>query len=293
MKMKKRKEEIEKFLLGNFLKDELPKPEYPNLSNSKSQHNFKTVYKLKSPFVINKENETTKNTLKSKHATFTTKFKTNKVEEPKKEALDMKGFHNFVDDIQLNFHNTVNDETDRVKLNTRSLYGSTSPIKIRVNNNVEEAPIVDQQQILKNMMSATLYPGSLSRSFEFDMFKKYIGRLKQEKFKEEIRNHVMPHNSISIKTESLPKNTQKKKKNIINVASKLPSFTLGLNKELGRVSSYYGKETSLGRFDIDDKLNLIFDEQENVLGYRNKKINIKHDRKIKLKPLIVKNRSSV
>lgn len=174
-------------------------------------------------------------------------------------------------------------------------------IKIDKKNNEESReriPILHEQN-LKNMMSSSLYPESLSRSFELELFKKYLGKIKQEKYKENIRNHNINIKLTNIKEKSLVHFNQnfkkKNKENIVNLSSKISSFAKNLNKELGRFSNLYGKDHSLEKFVINNNLIQVYDLQDNIIGYRNKKINndLKHEKKLKLKPLIFKNSSSV
>ena len=51
----------------------------------------------------------------------------------------------------------------------------------------------------------------------------------------------------------------------------------------------------MGKIVINNNLIQVYDLQDNIIGYRNKKINndLKHEKKLKLKPLIFKNSSSV
>ena len=121
-------------------------------------------------------------------------------------------------------------------------------IKIDKKNNEESReriPILHEQN-LKNMMSSSLYPESLSRSFELELFKKYLGKIKQEKYKENIRNHNINIKLTNIKEKSLVHFNQnfkkKNKENIVNLSSKISSFAKNLNKELGRFSNLYGKD---------------------------------------------------
>lgn len=222
----------------------------------------------------------------------------NKNSDKKNDQVDFRVLHNFIDDLQLNFNNTTrenwNENVERE--NHRYLVNEDR-------DKVEEIPKIHQKHI-DNLMSNSLFPESLSRSFELELFKKYLGKVKQEKFKENIRNSKQINNyeekKLALKDNSPQKLNlfmKRKKDSVVNLASKISSFEKTLNKELGRFSLYYGKEQSLERFLIKKNLYDLFDDQENIFAYRSKKINInnevKQDKRLKLKPLIVKNASSV
>ena len=225
--------------------------------------------------------------------------------------IDFKNMHNFIDDLQLNFDNSMskeNDDSEKLQANNRysvdscTNFNSTNKKSLFANklntaDEEENFPVVHEQN-MKNMM--LLYPEALSGSFEFELFKKYLGRIKQEKCIENIRNNNNNNaNNNSNFKQKIGLNfkktfTKKNKENIINVASNLPSFAKNLNKELGRFSNYYGKIQSLDKFLVGKKILQIYDEQDNVIAYRSKKINCEHsDKRIKLKPLIMKNNSSI
>lgn len=290
-----------------YLNEEIPNSE--NLHNKKnsqlnpssSQKKIKTIYKFKT----NIQNTYNKTMQKS----VSVQSFINKSEN--KKVTDFKNLHSFIDDLQLNFDNSMsreNEELEKLKANNRysvdkdTNYNSTYKNslydkKLKTVEEDEYLPLVHEQN-MKNMMS--LYPETLSRSFEFELFKKYLGRVKQEKYIENKRNNcqnnVNNNGNFKQKFENNFKKTftKKNKESIINVASKLPSFSKNLNKELGRFSNCYGKIQSLDRFNIGNKILQIYDEQDNVIAYRSKKINLEHsDKKIKLKPLITKNNHSI
>ena len=304
IKMKRKKEDIEKLLLSilyfnidDYLKEEITKEvkfNNKNLQGSNSEQNLKTVYKLKNQYIL-KQKEANNNSMLSQ-----TKIINNS--EKKNERVDFKNLHNLIDDIQLNFNNTTRENEDLILKENRNSIENLNAYKGKNSKKISEInesfPIIHEQHI-KNMMNASLYPESLSRSFELELFKKYLGKIKQEKYKENIRCHNVNNNMPNIKEKTqlhFNQNFKKKKKeNIVNLASNLSSFAKNLNKELGRFSNLYGKDNSLDRFQIGKNLHKIYEEQDNIIAYRSKKINndIKPDKKLKLKPLIVRNSSSI
>jgi len=226
------------------------------------------------------------------------------------ERVDFNLLHNLIDDLQLNFDGiSMENHEEPGLIDNKNYIDNFSNVNFKISKNKktinsdlnEEIPLIHQKHIDK-VMSASFYPETLSRSFELELFKKYIGKVKQEKFKENIRNNkiMIDENITNDKNEKQLVNILKKRNNehSLKTPLKVTSFARNLNQELGRMSKFYGKESSLDRFVIEKNLYDRFEEQDNLIAYRNKKINLnnimKHDKKIRLKPLIVKsNKTSV
>ena len=226
----------------------------------------------------------------------------------KNDHVNFKVLHNFIDDLHLNFNNTTTRGNDDIGLKENresvdcfiQVPHKNSHKNNEINENIESKNPIIHEQHMKNMMSSSLYPETLSRSFELELFKKYLGKVKQERYKENLRIKNLSsniYNNLKDKIEhhSIISFKKKNKEKIINLASKISSFDKKLNQQLGRFSNFYGKDYCLERFLIDKNLLEVYDHQDNILAYQNKKINndFKPDKKIKLKPLIVKNPSSV
>jgi hypothetical protein len=234
----------------------------------------------------------------------------NLIQDKNTERVDFNLLHNLIDDLQLNFDGiSMENQEEQVLKDNKNYIDNFNNVNFKISKNKktinsdlnEEVPLIHQKHIDK-VMSASFYPETLSRSFELELFKKYIGKVKQEKFKENIRNNkiTVDENISNSKNEKQLVNILKRKNydNSIKSQLKITSFVRNLNQELGRMSNFYGKESSLDRFIIEKNLYDKFENQDNLIAYRNKKINLnnimKHDKKIRLKPLIVKsNKTSV